>query len=251
MPRKARVRSETGVYHAMVRGINRQNIFQDREDRTMYLEKLSLVKERSSCLIYGYCLMNNHIHLLIAETVETISQVMKRLGSTYVYCTTRSMGGWDTSFRRFRSEPIDVDTYLLTALRYIHQNPVKAGLALDCVSYPWSSYHDYINPDKTPKSLTDTALALGIIGGQEQFAKFHEKPCADDLLDIDDFTRASDELAEQLILRVLAGKTTGELLNMPIPDRDKLLRELKALPGVSQRQIAQITGINRNTIQRA
>lgn len=252
MPRKARVRSETGVYHAMVRGINRQNIFQDREDRTMYLEKLSLVKERSSCLIYGYCLMNNHIHLLIAETVETISQVMKRLGSTYVYWYNQKYGRVGHLFQgRFRSEPIDVDTYLLTALRYIHQNPVKAGLALDCVSYPWSSYHDYINPDKTPKSLTDTALALGIIGGQEQFAKFHEKPCADDLLDIDDFTRASDELAEQLILRVLAGKTTGELLNMPIPDRDKLLRELKALPGVSQRQIAQITGINRNTIQRA
>lgn len=252
MPRKARVRSETGVYHAMVRGINRQNIFHDREDRTVYLEKLSLVKERSSCLIYGYCLMSNHIHLIIAETVETISQVMKRLGSTYVYWYNRKYGRVGHLFQgRFRSEPIDVDTYLLTALRYIHQNPVKAGFTHDCVSYPWSSYHDYMSPGKTRKSLTDTALALGIVGGQKQFAKFHEKPCADDLLDIEDLSQASDELAEQLILQVLAGKTAGELLNMPIPDRDKLLRKLKALPGVNQLQIARTTGINRNTIQRA
>ena len=75
--------------------------------------------------------------------------------------------------------------------------------------------------------------------------------CGRDLLDIDDVTRAADELAEQLIQQVLAGRTTVDLIKMPVPERNILLRELKALPGVSHRQIEHITGINRNMIQRA
>ncbi|MGI6405692.1 MAG: REP-associated tyrosine transposase [Syntrophaceticus sp.] len=252
MPRTARIKSETGVYHAMVRGINRQDIFQDSEDRKMFLEKLSTVKERSKCSIYAYCLMSNHVHLLIAENDETISQIMRRLGSAYVYWYNKKYGRVGHLFQdRFHSEPINVEAYLLTALRYIHQNPVKAGIAHGCESYPWSSYHDYINPGRKAKSLTDTELGLETAGGLRQFAEFHQKSCSSDLLDIDDITPASDALAEQLIQQVLEGRTTVDLLEMPIPERNMLLRKLKALPGVSHRQIERVTGINRNMIQRA
>jgi putative transposase len=252
VPRKTRQKSETGVYHAMLRGINRQNIFLDKEDRVMFLEKLSLVKERSGCIIYGYCLMSNHVHLLINEIVETISQIMKRLGSAYAYWYNQKYGRIGHLFQgRFHSEPVNVDEYLLTALRYIHQNPVRAGIAPDCESYPWSSYHDYMKPEKAAFSLTDTTLPLDIIGGLQKFAEFHQIKSGDDLLDTDDVARATDKLAAQLIERVLAGRTTVELLEMPVPDRNKLLRELKALPGISQRQIERITGISRNMIQRA
>lgn len=67
MPRIGRIASKTGVYHAMIRGINRQDIFLDKEDRVMFLEKLGVVKQRSNCDVYAYCLMSNHVHLLIAE----------------------------------------------------------------------------------------------------------------------------------------------------------------------------------------
>jgi putative transposase len=253
MPRVARIKSKTGVYHAMVRGINRQDIFQDREDRLVFLEKLSAVKERSECNIYAYCLMSNHVHLLIAEGVEMISQIMKRLGSSYAYWYNKKYERVGHLFQdRFRSEPVNVETYLLIALRYIHQNPVKAGIALSCESYPWSSYHDYIKPGRKVKSLTDIELGLETAGGLRQFTEFHQKSCnSDDLLDIDDVTRATDALAEQLIQQVLEGRTTVDLLEMPIPERNMLLRKLKALPGVSHRQIERVTGINRNTIQRA
>ncbi len=218
----------------------------------MFLQKLSLVKERTGCIIYGYCLMGNHVHLLVNEIIETISQIMKRLGSAYAYWYNQKYGRTGHLFQgRFHSEPVNVDEYLLTALRYIHQNPVRAGIAPDCASYPWSSYHDYMKPEKTAFSLTDTALPLDIIGGRQKFAEFHHEMCDDNLMDMDDVTRASDELASQLIERVLAGRSTVELLEMPIPERNKLLRELKSLPGISQRQIERITGINRNIIQRA
>lgn len=252
MPRAARKRSESGVYHAILRGINRQNIFLDREDRIMFLDRLASVKKHSRCNIYGFCLMDNHVHLLIAELFETVGQIMKRLGSSFVYWYNRKHDRVGHLFQgRFHSEPVDGDEYLLTALRYIHQNPVKAGMAPDCASYPWSSYHDYMNPGKMDSGLTDTSLALVIIGGQQNFARFHLEMCGDDLLDIEDVSRATDEQAEQLIQQVLAGRSTAELLKMPVPGRDRILRELKALPGVSHRQIERIVGINRNMLQRA
>lgn len=252
MPRAARIVSETGVYHAMVRGINRQDIFRDKEDRIVFLEKLGAVKECSECSIYAYCLMSNHVHLLIAESIETIGQIMKRLGSAYAYWYNQKYGRVGHLFQgRFLSEPVNVETYLLTALRYIHQNPVKTGITHSCASYPWSSYHDYINSGRSTKSLTDTELGLESIGGPRRFAEFHQEPCDGGLLDIDVFTRATDALAEQLIQQILVSRTTDDLLKMPTAERNRLLQKLKALPGVSHRQIERVTGINRNVIQRA
>ncbi|NMA92582.1 MAG: transposase [Firmicutes bacterium] len=252
MPRVARIKSETGVYHAMARGINRQDIFQDSKDRILFLEKLEAVKKRSGCLIYAYCLMRNHVHLLIVEKLESIGQIMRRLGSAYAYWYNKKYGRVGHLFQgRFLSEPVDVDTYLLTALRYIHQNPVKAGLVNSCAGYPWSSFNDYMNPGKSVKKITDTKVVLEIVGGTRQFYEFHQKPCDNDLLDIDDVTPVTDAQAKQLIQQVLDNITADDLLQMPIDERNRFLRELKALPGINQKQIVRVTGISRNIVQRA
>lgn len=165
----------------MLRGINRWNIFQDSEDRITFLEKLGLVKERSSCNIYGYCLMSNHVHLLVRETIETISQIMQRLGSAYVYWYNRKHDRVGHLFQgRFHSEAVDADEYLLTALRYIHQNPVKAGIALDCANYPWSSYHDYMKSESRPVSQSlrpsDSLQfkSIKVRGAALQFGRRHQ-----------------------------------------------------------------------------
>lgn len=251
MPRIARKISDTGVYHAMIRGINRQNIFQDNQDRIVFIEKLRIAKERSECSIYAYCLMSNHIHLLIAEGKESIGRTMNRLGSAYAYWFNRKYDRVGHLFQgRFHSEPINVDTYLLTALRYIHQNPVKAGLARNCSTYAWTSYHDYMN-SHSAKSLTDTKLGLNIVGGFQQFAEFHQKSTDDKLLDIDDVSRITDVHAEQLIKQVLINRTSDDLLKMPIAERNNLLRKLKSLPGVTNRQIESVTGLSRSMVQRA
>lgn len=173
MPRAARKVSETGVYHAMVRGINCQDIFLDDEDRLIFLEKLNIVKERSECNVYAYCLMNNHVHLLIAENKETIGKTMKRLGSTYVYWYNRKYDRVGHLFQgRYLSQPINTEEYLLVALRYIHQNPVSAGIVFNCAKYPWSSYQDYINPSKPNNNLRILDFALALLEGQRNFSNF-------------------------------------------------------------------------------
>lgn len=251
MPRSARTRSETGVYHVMVRGINRQDIFLDNSDRTKYLETLDKVKARSGCLIHGYCLMNNHIHLLMAEGSEGIGPTMKRLGSAYVFWYNHKYDRVGHLFQdRFLSEPINNEAYLLTALRYIHQNPVKAGIASDCGRYEWSSFLPYIGGTEFPPRLTDVALALEMVGGKQRFVEFHKTLSSDELMDTDKSDRSSDTDASRMIQSALDGRSATDLMAMEAAERTKLLRELKALPGVSLRQIARLTGLDRNIIQR-
>ena len=85
MPRSARKQSKTGVYHIIIRGINKQDIFYDDEDKSVYLDRLSRYKNECLFELYAYCLMSNHVHLLVKETDKSISMIMKKIGTSYVY----------------------------------------------------------------------------------------------------------------------------------------------------------------------
>lgn len=145
MSRYARRKSKSGIYHIMLRGINRQDIFEDDEDRQRLLETIKHYKTVSDYEIYGYCLMSNHVHLLLAEKEEPLSLAIKRISSSYVYWYNWKYGRCGHLFQdRFKSEIVEDEGYLLTVLRYIHQNPVKAGLVKDVKEFAWSSHHEYL-----------------------------------------------------------------------------------------------------------
>ena len=81
--RRPRERSESGVYHVILRGINRQDIFYDNDDYQRFLETINQMKSDDQFVVYGYCLMTNHIHLLVREKNDTISRIMSRIGTSY------------------------------------------------------------------------------------------------------------------------------------------------------------------------
>lgn len=83
MPRVARIKSETGIYHIINRGINRQNIFNDKEDKERFLETLIKYKDICNYIIYAYCFMDNHTHLLLKVEGEPLEQIMRRIGGSY------------------------------------------------------------------------------------------------------------------------------------------------------------------------
>ena len=150
MPRSARKRSASGIYHIMLRGINRQDIFHDEDDKQRFLGILKKVKETSLCEVYGYCLMGNHVHLLIREGKEALSQIMKRVGTAYAYWYNTKYERIGHLFQdRFKSENVDDDSYFLSVLRYIHQNPLKAKMVNTMSEYVWSSYESYIKKSRT------------------------------------------------------------------------------------------------------
>jgi putative transposase len=129
MPRVQRKKSNVGIYHVMMRGINRQSIFEDDEDNKKFIEILSKYRNISRYDIYAFCLMGNHVHILIRENEEDLGQIMRRICGSYVYwfnCKYERIGPLFQD--RYKSEPIEDDVYLLTVLRYIYQNPVKAEM---------------------------------------------------------------------------------------------------------------------------
>ena len=129
MPRQARRKSKSGIYHVLLRGINRQQIFEDNEDFEMFLQVLKDCKAISECKLFAYCLMGNHIHLLVQESKEPIGQFMKRILTRFVYWYNVKYQRVGHLFQdRFKSEPVENDSYFMTVIRYIHQNPLKAGL---------------------------------------------------------------------------------------------------------------------------
>ena len=132
MPRKPRESSGTGIYHVMLRGINRQDIFDDTEDYWTFIRMMSEVP----CYIYAYCLMPNHVHLLIAEKSLKVGEVVKSIASCYVLYYNKKYGRIGHLLQdRFKSEPCNDSGYFLTLFRYIHQNPVKAGLVKTAKDY--------------------------------------------------------------------------------------------------------------------
>ncbi len=139
MVRRARERCESGVYHIVLKGINRQDIFFDEEDFQRFLNTLEKKKLENRFVVYGYCLMNNHVHILIREKNDKISRIMSRVGTSYAWWYNRKYGRSGHVFQgRYGSECVEDNTYLLTVVRYIHNNPVKAGMVKVPGDYQWS-----------------------------------------------------------------------------------------------------------------
>lgn len=129
--------------HVIVRGNNRSEIFCADADYQFYLEKLQLACEQHSCDVHAYVLMTNHVHLLITPHEEqSLSKVLQKLGRYYVqyynYCYQRTGTLWEG---RYKATLIDSAAYLLTCMRYIELNPVRAGMVAHPSEYRWSSYH--------------------------------------------------------------------------------------------------------------
>lgn len=118
MPRTVREKSNTGVYHAILRGINRQTIFEDEEDATKFVETLGECRKKSEFRLYAYCLMGNHAHFLVKEGKEDLGVTVKRVGASYVYWYNRKYGRCGHLFQdRYKSEPVEDDKYFLAVLR--------------------------------------------------------------------------------------------------------------------------------------
>ena len=129
--------------HVILRGNNRAEIFCADADYSFYLEKLKLACDKHGGSVHAYVLMTNHVHLLITPHFEqSLGKAMQMLGRYYVqyynYCYQRTGTLWEG---RYKATLIDSEAYLLTCMRYIELNPVRAGMVIDPADYPWSSYH--------------------------------------------------------------------------------------------------------------
>jgi putative transposase len=145
MPRAGRIVLPNYPHHVIHRGHNRSLLFSKPTDFKVYLKNLVVLKEEFGCLLYAYCLMTNHVHLILdpGQHADSLGLLMKRTAGRYTAYRNRTCGRTGTAWNgRFRSNPIQTDRYLLTCCRYVELNPVRAGIVPQPGDYPWSSFRD-------------------------------------------------------------------------------------------------------------
>lgn len=259
MPRIGRRLSSTGIYHVVVRGINRQDIFHDKSDFIKYLDNLNNIMSNSDCRLLGYCLMKNHVHLLVDTGMNPsgISEIMQRLGTSYAQWYNRKYERCGHVFQnRFRNETIENEQYLLTVIRYIQLNPVKAGIVKKAEVYPWSSCRIYYGSRDYLSELIDTRRILDHFADTNEkaihlFRRFMEEPNDDSCLDDIETNQITDSAAGKIITEVLHNHPVNILHQMPNDKRDKILRYLKCEKGLGVRQITRLTGLSYWTVYKA
>ena len=221
--RVPRQTSRSGYYHVVIKGDGGQALFEDDADRRTFLRLAGKYLAGAGVSVIAWCLMENHVHLVLRDDAEGLSAAMHRLGTAYARHYNDRTGRVGHLFReRFMSSPIESESYLLEAVRYVHNNPEKAGLCR-AEEYPWSSYGSYAAPGSSGELSVDTAVVLDRVGGEKGFAEF---------------VAARGDISPV------------EVKNQPVERRNQLLRELRAA-GLSVRQIERLTGVGRNIVARA
>ena len=154
--------------HAIQRGNNRAPCFVDDEDRAFFLHHLGRLARDESCAVHAYCLMTNHVHLLLTpEREESCARLFKRLGLLHTQYTNRRYRRSGTLWEgRFRSCLVQSDYYLLACYRYIELNPVRAGMVAHPGDYLWSSYRSNAEGTMDPR-ITPHAEYLSL--GRDQY----------------------------------------------------------------------------------
>jgi REP element-mobilizing transposase RayT len=245
MARQAREVSDSGYMHVIVRGIGRQVLFEEEEDYTFYLDSLERYSKAVRVTVCAYCLMENHVHLLLYDPERQIPVLMKKLGVRYSYYFNRKYERTGHLFQdRYRSETVDDDAYLATVYRYIMRNPEEAGIC-KASEYRWSSYALYGKSG----SFVDTGMLERVVRDREDHAAWIAETTDDECLEYMP-PRHDDAWALKVIHKQLNGQSGTSLQKMDRAERNEALRKLKKA-GLSVRQIERLTGINRGTVQKA
>ena len=167
MPRAGRIYIEDGVFHVMTRGNNKQHVFRDKRDFAIYKDILARLKQEQPFNLYHYCLMSNHIHMIIETNEKTkLSKLMKRINLSY-YHHYRKRYGYAGHFwqDRFKSLLIEKEPYLLACGIYIERNPARAKMVKQAEQYPHSSYNYYAYGKDD--SLLDRDVCYNALGGDD------------------------------------------------------------------------------------
>lgn len=148
MPRMARQKSSTKVYHVILRGNAKQDIFLDKQDYYKFFREICNTKEKYQYELYAYCLMTNHVHLILYDKNENLSRTLQSLTVSYSSYWNKKYERVGHLFQnRFLSKNVETKEYLKNLCRYVHQNPNKSGIA-KMEEYQWSSYQEYTKKAK-------------------------------------------------------------------------------------------------------
>ena len=248
----------SGVYHVMLRGINKSDIFHDRMDYVKFRKLLELAVNPIDelghpmpprCQFFAYCMMTKHVHLLVKEKSDDIATLIKRIGGSYAQYYNLKYERVGHVFQdRFKSEPVENDAYFITLLRYIHQNPVAAGLTNDVISYEWSSWHEFLTKGTVPIVRKEDVLER--ISFDDLVALVNEPlPKTTVILEYNTTRyRRSDEEVSTFLCETFSLRTPKDLALYSSERIADIVYRAKDF-GASIRQLVRLTGISFHHIR--
>ncbi len=277
MARPYRLQGENCLYHIMSRGDDRKRVYTRPGDYHTFLDYVVKAKERYQFYLYAYCLLSNHFHLLIETRLPNISKIMHYIKGSYTtYYNVRHRRYGHLFQGRFTSIVVDKDSYFLELSRYIHLNPVRAGIVQDPAEYRWSSYRGYLG--RKDEYIDDDQIRRFVLEGMKKRTDPLSNVYAGFLLGSVEFIRdklkdlevqiTSDEVAHKRVLGddaarsedIIAAVTKYYKISIheltqstarPMRARQVLIYLLRKFTGLSNRTIGELVGMRHSAVSKA
>ena len=252
MARQARTESATSFYHVMMRGNNREYIFSREDQKKRFMDSLRTEAATEAIQIVAWCLMDNHVHLVLKGELSELTQAIKRINTKYAMGFNGHENRIGHVFQdRFKSEVIEDDNHLLAAIRYVHNNPVKARMTELAGAYPWSSYSEYLQPSALiSRELRE--MVLGYFGGDSaKFEAFHLQRDNEEYLEIkEDAEKYRMERAQEIITAYCHASGLQDAVEFQNNSGglNELIAELLDVRGLSHRKIAALLEVSHSRV---
>jgi len=264
--RKPRIHYEGALYHVMVRGNNRSYIFRNEDNKKTYKKIIAKYKKRYRFKLYAYCIMDNHAHLLIEVADIPLSKIMQGIQQVFTqYYNRRNNTTGHVFEQRYKCLLCDKDAYLLSLIRYIHQNPIRSKLT-ESIKYLWSSHREYIGiPELAdvnfPLSLFDTHKIKAIKRYLAFMDEMETKGIGSMNKEEDEIEEAinikgSPKVASDTLIKIIEEvtkidieKIKGNSKSKRISDIRKLyIKNLKKYTDITSKEIADLLRIGDSTV---
>lgn len=224
----------------MTRGINKNKIFKSISDKQKLINIIREKLNEVDCKVYAYCVMDNHLHLLLNSSIENLSLFMKKINISYaMYYNSKNDRIGPVFQDRFKSETILNDRYFYGVIRYIHNNPVKANIVAKPEKYNWSSMSEYIGDKADIVHINGIQLIQKSFETESSFMKFHQIQDEHNYLEIEEEDELKNiKLSEKIIKNYLEEvnlKDINELI-----DKNELIIRLLKTKQYSYRKIAEL-----------
>ncbi len=257
MARKPRIEYEGAFYHVIARGNRRENIFRDKYDFRKYLEILSGYKERHQFCLYGYVLMSNHVHLLMETAKVPLSKTQQGINQSYTMYFNRRYKTVGHLFQgRYKAILCDRDSYLLSLVKYIHCNPVRAKMVKELQEYKWSSHECYANKE-SKNGIVDTDRVLKMFSEDKATSRTLYREFMGDGIEIkrDDVYKTIDQrvLGSEHFLDRVMEKYDGEIEKEKKEKEytlDEIAMGVEKVKGITLKQIRRHNKINHIILAR-
>ena len=253
MSRVAREESPTGYYHILVRGNNRSYIFNNQRYKAAFMEMIEEQEKDTGIELAAWCIMDNHVHLVLKAELDQLSLAMKRINIKFAMMYKQDQNMVGHVFQdRFKSHVIDSDEYLLQVVRYVHNNPVSAKIVKNPGDYKWSSYREYLIRSQVEKR-DQYRIVMELFNDKlESFEEFHTIEDSKEYLEIkEDMERIREEKAQAIISECFSKHGIDEMVQIRGDGwiKNELIGNLIRKSGLSYRSISRLLELPYSSVR--